>query len=175
MPRRSRSTPKRRSRSSMSSCHQIHHHYLQDLSYGSWTGAFITFVIAINAYLLNYINNLEKENCECSKHWQRDYIKYFSMVAIILSVLMIITSLSGLVVRGPLAGLLHFLRSILGIASLVNIFVLFHYSTGLRNKDCECSEDTARTFMTFYYLSILVVVVVLLSMLIWGAVNAARV
>ena len=80
---------------------------------------------------------------------------------------MIITSLSGLVVRGPLAGLLHFLRSILGIASLVNIFVLFHYSTGLRNKDCECSEDTARTFMTFYSgLSILVVVVVLLSMLI---------
>ena len=171
MPRRSRSTPKRRSRSSLAMSSNS-----PSLSPRSKSNRVVgqvlssLFVIAINAYLLNYINNLEKENCECSKHWQRDYIKYFSIVVIVVSVLMIITSLSGLVVRGPLAGLLHFLRSILGIASLVNIFVLFHYSTGLRNKDCECSEDTARTFMTFYSgLSILVVVVVLLSMLIWGA------
>ena len=131
--------------------------------------------IAINAYLLNYITNLEKKNCECSEHWQRHYIKYFSMVAIILSALMIITTLTGAVVRGPLAGLLFAVRAVFLIASVVNTFVLFHYSTGLENKDCECSEDTARTFMTYYSgLMILIIVVVLIYGILAGAVNAAR-
>ena len=42
------------------------------------------------------------------------------MVAIILSALMIITTLTGAVVRGPLAGLLFAVRAVLGIASFVN-------------------------------------------------------
>jgi len=131
--------------------------------------------IAINAYLLNYITNLEKKNCECSNHWQRHYIKYFSMVAIILSALMIITTLTGAVVRGPLAGLLFAVRAVFLIASFVNTFVLFHYSTGLQNKDCECSEDTARTFMTYYSgLMILIIVVILIYGILAGAVHAAR-
>ena len=131
--------------------------------------------IAINAYLLNYITNLEKKNCECSEHWQRHYIKYFSMVAIILSVLMIITTLTGAVVKGPLAGLLFAVRAAFLIASVVNTFVHFHYSTGLENKGCECSEDTARTFMTYYSgVMIFIIVVVLLYGILAGAVNAAR-
>ena len=148
-------------------------------SSGAMVGAQVfssLIAIAINAYLLNYIMNLEKVNCECSKHWQRDYIKYFSIVVIALSVLMIITTLSGLVATGPLAGLLFFIRAVMLIASLANIFILFHYSTSLKTKECECSEDIARTFMTYYSgLIIVVFVIVLLYALIAGAVNASRV
>ena len=60
--------------------------------------------IAINAYLLDYILRLEKRDCECSNHWQRDYIKYFSIVIIVISVLMIILALSGVRARQLVKG-----------------------------------------------------------------------
>ena len=86
--------------------------------------------IAINAYLLDYILRLEKRDCECSNHWQRDYIKYFSIVIIVISVLMIILALSGVRARGALAGLLQFVRSgrisvtkaPMGISQILNNF-----------------------------------------------------
>ena len=179
MAPRSRSRSSKSSRSSLSmSSSQRSSSSMSPGSSGPMVGAQVfssLIAIAINAYLLNYIMNLEKENCECSKHWQRDYIKYFSTVVIALSVLMIITTLSGLVASGPVAGLLFFIRAVMLVASLVNIFVLFHYSTGLKNKNCECSEDTARTFMT-YYSGIIIVVfaVILLYAILVGSVKAAR-
>lgn len=131
--------------------------------------------IAINAYLLDYILRLEKRDCECSDHWQRDYIKYFSIVIIVISVLMIILALSGVRVRGPLAGLLQFVRMVVGFASLFNVFVLYNYSTGLNRKDCDCSANTARTFMQ-YYSTILIGLIILAVFvgIIMSSVRAAR-
>ena len=52
--------------------------------------------VAINAYILNYLLNLEKSECECSDNWQRDYIKYYSVVAITVASILILLMASGL-------------------------------------------------------------------------------
>jgi len=119
--------------------------------------------ITINAYLLHYVLNLEKEKCECSKHWHRDYIKYFSIAAIVVSSLMVILVVSGLRLNSGVAAFLRVIRFLLGLATLVNIFVLYNYSTGLIEKECECSENTARTFMKYY--SILLIAVLIISII----------
>ena len=40
-------------------------------------------VIIANAFLLYYVVDMEKRNCNCSDSWLRDYIKIFSSLLII--------------------------------------------------------------------------------------------
>ena len=123
------------------------------------TNAFIVLsslvVIAINGYILNYVLNLEKVKCECSANWQRDFIKYYSIVSITISSIMILLVLSGLKLPVLLKKLLNVVGYILRILTLVNLFVLYTYSTNLVLKNCNCSEDTARGFMKCYSMIII--------------------
>ena len=123
------------------------------------TSAFVVLsslvVIAINGYILNYLLNLEKSECECSASWQRDFIKYYSVVSITVSSIMILLVLSGLKLPVPLKKLLNVVSYILRILTLVNLFVLYHYSTNLVLKNCNCSADTARGFMKCYSMIII--------------------
>jgi len=123
------------------------------------TSAFVVLsslvVIAINGYILNYLLNLEKSECECSAGWQRDFIKYYSVVSITVSSIMILLVLSGLKLTVPLKKLLNVVSYILRILTLVNLFVLYHYSTNLVLKNCNCSANTARGFMKCYSMIII--------------------
>tara|TARA_B100000131_G_C17958771_1_gene549520 strand:+ start:218 stop:694 length:477 start_codon:yes stop_codon:yes gene_type:complete len=136
----------------------------QDFREGMAYSILVSLVtIAINAYLLHYVLNLEKEKCECSKHWHRDYIKYFSIAAIAVSSLTIILVVSGLKLNRGFIAFMRVIRFLLGLATLVNMFVLYNYSTGLIEKECECSENTARTVMKYY--SILLIAVLIISII----------
>jgi hypothetical protein len=152
MPSRSRSSSSSRSRASKS---------------GSVVAADVLsslVAIAVNAYLLNYVLTLEKEKCECSKDWQREYIKYFSIAAIVVSSVLIIVVLSGAKLNRGLNNFLNVVRFLLGLASLVNIFVLYNYSTNLIKENCECSNSPARVFAKYY--SMIIVGLIVLALLI---------
>lgn len=142
------------------------------------TGAAILsslFVIAINAYLLNYVLKLEEINCECAKDWQHKYIKVFSSVVIAVSSLMILLNLTGVTMSGGVKSLFNVFMYFLSFASLINIFVLYNYSTGLVAKECECSAGNARTFMTYYSMVLLFLLLLMVGVsIIMGAVSAAR-
>jgi hypothetical protein len=114
------------------------------------TALFIVFY----TYILKYINDLNVQKCECSENWKRDFIKYFSMAAIgvivLLLVLLFINRLASL--PKALITLTNVLRGVYFVAFLVFLGVLFSYTRNLSNCEtgCKCSEDKMRTVMKYF-------------------------
>jgi hypothetical protein len=103
-------------------------------------------LIVLYSYILKYINDLTVKKCECSENWKRDFIKYFSMVAIgvlVVSLVLVFierlsTLPSGLKLFSKLLNRVYF------VAFLVFLGVLFTYTRNLSKTKCECSEDKMR-------------------------------
>ena len=51
----------------------------------------VSLIAAVIMYM--YVTDLEKEQCECSKGWKRDVVKYLSIVFMVLNVLSILMNL----------------------------------------------------------------------------------
>ena len=49
----------------------------------------LLIVILVNALIVNYTMKLEHIDCECSKGWYRDFIKYYSIITIIMVIFML--------------------------------------------------------------------------------------
>lgn len=115
--------------------------------------------VVISTLIFKYVYDLEKQGCLCSKEWKRTYIKYFSVVLIILGVLSMggVTNNLLLLKSGKLGLLLlAVFGMVISIGSLVYLYALYMFSHNLiRHKNCPCSESHLRTF-TYYY-SILVI------------------
>lgn len=124
-------------------------------------------VIIFNVILFTYVVTLEKEKCECSQSWKRDYIKYYSGVMVSLFTLMILGTLLG--IRLPNNKLVLFGKVIfmlgLFIASLVQVYSLFTYSQDLncRRDSCPCTEGWKRDFMYFYSIFFFAIYVLVIS------------
>ncbi len=111
-------------------------------------------VILINLILLTYILKLERKNCDCSERWMRDYIKYYSATLIILALILLV--LPVLVKRKIKINMVLFglIRSVIIIATLIQVYSVFKYSQELqcKLKSCKCSDDWRAGFM--YWLGI---------------------
>ena len=78
-------------------------------------------VIIFNVILFTYVVTLEKEKCECSQSWKRDYIKYYSGVMVSLFTLMILGTLLG--IRLPNNKLVLFGKGIFMLGLFIASFV----------------------------------------------------
>ena len=120
-------------------------------------------VISIaNLYLLSYVYMLERNKCECSADWRRDFIFYFSLFYIfsIISFLL----LPELFYKNM--QLVIIAKVILGLLLLVNIYCLYTYADKLEKTKCECAENFGRHFMkAFSYFYIFVIVLVFLYLI----------
>ena len=118
-------------------------------------------MITINVLILLYVLNLEKENCECSKSWKRDFIKYFSMILIASNLItMVVPNLNKNVLGKPLMVLF----GLLSLANLVHLGVLLSYYYDLRKliqNECGCADDWKKHLLVVP-ISLFVVLVVLL-------------
>ena len=120
--------------------------------------------IAFHVVLLKYVMELEKKpNCECSKVWQRDFIKYYliaSLVFLSVSVLRVLLGIKNNVLTLTVS-------TVMQLLGLVNLFVMFFYTQKLKNTSCACTEDWRRTFMNVYSLIMLaffpIVTIILLA------------
>ena len=114
------------------------------------TALFIVFY----SYILKYVNNLSVQKCECSENWKRDFIKYFSMVAIgVLSVSLVLVFIKRLAsLPSALITLSNVLIRVYFVAFIVFLGVLFSYTRNLSNCEtgCKCSEDKMRTVMQYF-------------------------
>jgi hypothetical protein len=112
------------------------------------TALFIIFY----SYILKYVNDLNVKKCECSENWKRDFIKYFSMAAIgvivVLLVLVFVERLSEL--PSGLKLFSKLLNWVYILAFIVFLGVLFTYTRNLLKTKCECSEDKMRTIMHYF-------------------------
>lgn len=120
--------------------------------------------IIISMLILEYTLRLERENCECSRDWRRDYIKIFAIITIVFSLLMCFRNFilpRGLKVPRELGALMYLIITMYMIGAFVNVYAMFSYSQKLMcEKNCVCANTWTRDFI--YYYSMIVGVTYLL-------------
>ena len=97
-------------------------------------------VLVINFIILLYVLELEREQCNCSAHWMRDLIKYWSGVVIVVGVLnLVIPSAISTCASNPLCAVLHGLYGLVGFAYIIILVVYYVHLN--KQKDCHCALD----------------------------------
>lgn len=108
--------------------------------------------IVFHGVLLKYIMELEKKpGCECSKAWNREFIKYYLVASLVVLGFNVLRILLGLKNNA----LTLTVSTVMQILGLLNLFVMFFYTQKLKNTECACSDDWRRTFMNVYSFSML--------------------
>jgi hypothetical protein len=124
-----------------------------------------TIILLIIYYVIYlYVRNLEVNKCECSQHWYRDYIKYFTIGAMIFLVINLINLKINTKFTNILIGIMN---GLLTIFSLVFIYVVYNYANMLVESKCECSmtNDNKNMFYFMKYYNYLQISLLLLSLL----------
>lgn len=105
-----------------------------------WDIAFMLLAVIINVYLLIYLMNLANIGCKCALNWRRNYIMFFIVLSLILSVASVFSYdiLTSSIVM-----------SVFTVASIANVVIVLQYISMLKKEHCECSEDLAREIMQF--------------------------
>ena len=128
--------------------------------------------VIISTLIFKYVYDLEEEGCLCSRDWKRTFIKYFSVVLIILGVLSMagVTNTLFIMKSGKLGLLLLAVVSMLiSIGSLVYLYALYMFSHNLiRHKNCPCSESHLRTFTYYYSIIVILLYAFLLFAVFFG-------
>ena len=95
-------------------------------------------IILINLVLFSYILKLEHEKCKCSDNWMRDYIKYYTSILVILSLItLMVPVFLGKKTPKIMKSLALFIRVVVLLATLVQVYVVFAYSQALNCKKKE--------------------------------------
>lgn len=110
-------------------------------------GASAILALTLNGIFLHYVYTLEKDQCECSFDWKRDYIKYYTIIMFAVTLLAIVAPY---LKNTNVNNFLGLLASILGLAGLVNLWCLYSYSKKLKDENCECSDNWQRKFIYTY-------------------------
>lgn len=106
--------------------------------------------LTFQGIVLSWIFKLERQ-CNCSKDWRRDFIKYYSFagVAVVLAALAKF--------RLPPVVMMT-----IGLAGLVNLYSVLSYIPALQRNACTCAtEDDWRDNFIYWYMILSVVTVVI--------------
>ena len=108
--------------------------------------------LALQSIVLSWIFKLESQ-CNCSKDWRRDFIKYYSF-----------TGVAVLLVTLAKFRLPPVVMMTIGLAGLVNLYSVLSYIPMLNRNACTCAtEDDWRDNFIYWYMILSVVMVVLVS------------
>jgi hypothetical protein len=92
-----------------------------------------------------YVKNLENKKCNCSNIWERDILKYLSLVdtiiIYIITILPIVFSKKTKIINAN--NISKFGNILLGFSTY--IYLSFFYKT----HNCECSRSWRRSFLLF--------------------------
>ena len=115
----------------------------------------LLIVILINIIIFNYIYNIEKEQCECSKSYISKFLKYYALGSIILALYLI----SG--IKYKITKIIY-IYSLIGI---VNVYLLFKFYQDISKKECICKKVWGFNFL-YYYSMIIMTVYILYCILL---------
>lgn len=132
-------------------------------------------VLLANIFILYYVTDLEKKNCDCSDSWIRDYIKIVSVIMISLNVLSLFVvnlhkQLRILSKNNNLVRLLLILMNVILLGYL--ILIITYYNKLNKDESCDCSENWKR-YALLYPLAIVTpfVLYVIYTVIIYGSIN----
>lgn len=141
----------------------------------------ILIVLLINVLIVNYVRKLEKVSCECSDIWKRDYIKYYSLITVIITIVICLIPLFlqlanikynvGKILSNKAVSLVSYLYTLFGI---INIYALFTYSQTIVLSRCDCSQSWERTFIYYYSMLITSLYVFLASFVIISVICCGK-
>jgi hypothetical protein len=102
----------------------------------------VTGIVAlvVNVVILMYVLELEREKCDCSQHWMRDMIKYWSIVVIVVGVLNLLApQVLRACASNPICSVLHGLYGLVGLVYIVILIVFYVHLE--KQTDCPCASD----------------------------------
>ena len=100
--------------------------------------------VLANIIIIYFIYNLKYVNNECSNTIYADYIFIYSLVHVLLTVLIFVVPKF----FNERNTLLTFIKLVLGLGMIINIFCLYRYSQML--KECKNINENLRVFMEYY-------------------------
>lgn len=102
--------------------------------------------LVINIIILNYVLNLEKDKCSCSKDWKREIVKYTSGILIVLSVVTILLTFVN--TKPNLLMILFFLAYM--VVGLIHLVITCVYYIDLNQvESCNCSSNWKRPALLY--------------------------
>lgn len=105
-----------------------------------------SFVFLILIAVYSYVMKMEDIGCACSDHPNKEFIKQFSVVALI-SLLVLIFLPPDFVADSfgsLMAGLFAVVKFIFYMICIVYFYMILDYTRYLVNEKCKCSEDIRR-------------------------------
>ena len=109
----------------------------------------ITYFINIVLYFITFswIIMMEKQNCECSADWRRDFIKYY-LVCIVIFIMASLINIFFL--NNKFNVIFNYLKYVFLLSEIVFITIVFLYIRDLIKKRCECSRSVERDITLIY-------------------------
>ena len=131
----------------------------------------LLFIIVYQGIILTYVINLEDKLCNCIRDWRHDFMKYFSIIMIVWSLILFIITLNG--IKNPVMNFIVSAMAVcLFISSLINIWCLYTYVGDLDSTKCSCAIDKQKNTHYFLYLwRYILVGIVILALL--GIISGA--
>ena len=109
-------------------------------------------VIAANAFILYYVVDMEKRNCDCSDSWLRDYIKIFSSLLITFMVVSVaVPNLQDIIKKTALKNKLFALLLVvwnLFALGYLGVLLTYYYKLN-QDPNCDCSVNWKRYVLLY--------------------------
>ena len=127
---------------------------------------FVILLVIIYAYL----HKLENIGCECSEHPNKDFIKNFTIIALVYFFVTAFISLKSIAknMGGVVVQLLAIATFVFFLLFVVYIYYAFDYVRYLTNEKCKCSEDMSRDVIAvgtmislFLFLTLLFTIIII--------------
>ena len=127
---------------------------------------FVILLVIIYAYL----HKLENIGCECSEHPNKDFIKNFTIIALVYFFITAFISLKSIAknIGGVVVQLLAIATFVFFLLFVVYIYYAFDYVRYLTNEKCKCSEDMSRDVIAvgtmislFLFLTLLFTIIII--------------
>jgi hypothetical protein len=127
------------------------------------------FVILL-LIIYTYLYKLENIGCECSEHPNKDFIKNFTIIALVYFFVTAFVSLKSVAksMGSVIVQLLAIATFVFFLLFVVYIYYTFDYVKYLTNEKCKCSEDISRDIIAigtmislFLFLTLLFTIIII--------------
>uniref|UniRef100_A0A6C0LVP6 Uncharacterized protein n=1 Tax=viral metagenome TaxID=1070528 RepID=A0A6C0LVP6_9ZZZZ len=151
-----------------------------DTALSFYSSVFIQLIFVLLLIIIwSYIYKLENIGCACSEHSNKEFIKNFTIIALVyffitafISVKTIAKNMGNVIVQ-----LLAFGSFVFFLTFVVYIYYSFDYVRYLMNEKCKCSEDLRRdiiaigTMISLFLFLILLFTIIIIPILISTITN----
>lgn len=127
------------------------------------------FVFLLLIAVYSYIVKLEETACACARHPNRDFIKRFSIFALVFLLVITFVPISYIIQNfgNVTAGIFAFVKFVFYVVCIVYFYMILDYTRYLINEKCKCSDDYRRSFiMAGSIIEIVILFLILLVIII---------